>query len=58
MYIIKFNDIEMPHQYGSREEAITELTRLFGELKLDEHDVAFWPSVSARGYTRIEIVKI
>lgn len=57
MYQIAYNGIPLPTTYATREEAINELTHTFGELKLDVHDIAYWPSVSARGYTKIEIVK-
>jgi len=57
MYYITYNDVVTPHSYHSREEAITELKNTFGEIELDTHDVAFWPSVSSRGHTKIEIKK-
>jgi hypothetical protein len=55
MFIIKFNDIETPTQYGTREDAIRELESMFGDIELDEMNIAFWPSISARGYTKIEV---
>lgn len=57
MFIIKFNDIETPTQYATREDAVRELLSMFGDIELDEMNIAFWPSVSARGYTKIEIVE-
>jgi hypothetical protein len=57
MFIIKFNDIETPTQYATREDAIRELESMFGDIKLDEMNIMFWPSISARGYTKIELVE-
>ena len=57
MYYITYNVVVTPHAYKTRDEAIRELNNTFVDLQLDEHDVAFWPSVSARGNTRIEICR-
>jgi hypothetical protein len=57
MYYITYNGVVTPHPYRTREEAVRELNNTFVDLELNEHDVAFWPSVSARGNTRIEICK-
>jgi hypothetical protein len=46
-----------PHPYFTREEAVAELQQTFADIELDKHDTAFWPSVSARGHTKIEIKK-
>jgi hypothetical protein len=55
MYYITYNGVVTPHPYQTREDAIHELKSTFGDLELDKHDIAFWPSVSARGNTKIEI---
>ena len=57
MFIIKFNDIETPTQYATREDAVRELESMFGDIQLDEMNIAFWPSISARGYTKIEVIE-
>jgi hypothetical protein len=57
MYYITYNGVVTPHAYQTREDAVRELKNTFGDLELDAHDVAFWPSVSTRGYTKIEICK-
>ncbi len=57
MYYITYNDVVTPHSYLTREEAVTELRKTFADIELDNHDTAFWPSVSARGHTKIEIKK-
>ena len=55
MYYITYNGVVTPHPYKTREDALRELTSTFGDLGLDKNNVAFWPDVSARGNTRIEI---
>ena len=55
MYYITYNGGVTPHPYQTREDALRELKNTFGDLELDKHDIAFWPSVSARGNTKIEI---
>jgi hypothetical protein len=57
MWYITYNSVVTPHPYDTRESAIRALKDTFGDIQLDAHDVAFWPSVSARGNTRIEICK-
>lgn len=57
MYYITYNGVVTPHAYETRQEAIRELKNTFGDIQLDAHDVAFWPSVSARGNTKIEICR-
>ena len=57
MYYITYNDVVTPHPYRTRDEAVTELKNTFGDIELDNHDIAYWPSVSARGHTKIEIKK-
>ena len=57
MYYITYNDVVTPHPYHTRDEAVAELKNTFGDIELDNHDVAYWPSVSARGHTKIEIKK-
>ena len=51
MYYITYNGVVTPHPYQTREDALRELKNTFGDLELDKHDIAFWPSVSARGNT-------
>ena len=57
MYYITYNDVITPHPYFTREEAVAELQQTFADIELDKQDVAFWPSVSVRGHTKIEIKK-
>ena len=57
MYYITYNDVVTPHPYFTREEAVAELKKTFGDIELDNHDIAYWPSVSSRGHTKIEIKK-
>ena len=57
MYYITYNGVVTPHAYESRQEAIRELKNTFGDIELDVHDIAYWPSVSARGNTKIEICR-
>ena len=57
MYYITYNDVVTPHPYYTRDEAVAELKNTFGDIELDNHDIAYWPSVSARGHTKIEIKK-
>lgn len=59
MYIIKMNEIPLPGRYESREAAVKEIHHLFGDTDFD-HTAAnfiYWPSVSARGNTKIEIAQ-
>ena len=58
-YIIKMNEIELPVTYPTREAAVEEVHRMFGETEFDTGgaNIIFWPSVSARGNTKIEIAK-
>lgn len=55
MYYIIYNDFVVSHPYRTREEVLQELTTTFAGIQLDENDVAYWPSISARGNTKIEI---
>lgn len=55
MYYITYNDVITPHSYLTREEAVEELQKTFSGIELDKHNIAYWPSVSARGHTKIEI---
>lgn len=55
MYYITYNGVVTPHSYETREDALRELHNTFGDLGLDKNNVAFWPSPSSRGNTRIEI---
>lgn len=57
MYYITYNDVVTPHPYHTRDEAVAELKNTFGDIELDNHDITYWPSVSARGHTKIEIKK-
>lgn len=55
MYYITYNDVITPHPYFTREEAVAELTATFGEVGFDKLNVVYWPDISARGHTKIEI---
>lgn len=55
MYYITYNNVITPHPYPTREDAVRELNNTFPNMELDVYDVAYWPSISARGHTKIEI---
>ncbi len=57
MYYITYNDVVTPHPYCTREEAVAELKKTFVDIDIDSNNVAYWPSISARGHTKIEIKK-
>lgn len=57
MWYITYNDVVTPHPYLTKEDAILELKNTFHDIELDAYNVAYWPSVSARGHTKIEIKK-
>jgi hypothetical protein len=57
MYYITYNNVITPQPYDTREAAVTALKQTFPDIELDTYDVAYWPSVSARGHTKIEIKK-
>jgi hypothetical protein len=59
MYIIKMNEIALPVTYPTREAAVEEIHRMFGETEFETEsaNIIFWPSVSARGNTKIEIAR-
>lgn len=57
MYYITYNDVIIPHAYTTREDARHKLEEVFPDIQLDEYNIAYWPSVSARGHTKIEIKK-
>jgi hypothetical protein len=59
MYIIKMNEIELPVKYETRQAAVEEIHRMFGETEFDTTavNIIFWPSVSARGNTKIEVAR-
>lgn len=57
MYYITYNGVITPHAYLTREEAILELKQTFPDIELDSYNVAYWPNISARGNTKIEILK-
>jgi hypothetical protein len=57
MYYITYNDVITPHAYVTRDDAVAELKKVFSDIDLGNHDIAYWPSVSARGHTKIEIKK-
>lgn len=57
MYYITYNDVITPQTYLTREDALNELHKIFPDLELNNYDVAFWPSMSARGNTKIQIMK-
>lgn len=60
MYIIKMNEIALPVAYHSRAAAVEEIHRMFGLTEFDTSpvNIIFWPSVSARGNTKIEIAYV
>ena len=58
MYYITYNDVVTPHPYHTRQEAVAELKKTFGDLGFDALNIVYWPSVSARGHTKIEIKRI
>lgn len=57
MWYITYNDVVTPQAYITKEDAIRELHKTFTDVELDKYDVAYWPSVSARGHTKIQIKK-
>lgn len=57
MWYITYNGVVTPHPYDTREDAIQALKNTFSDIQINSHDVAFWPSVSSQGNTRIEICK-
>jgi hypothetical protein len=57
MWYITYNDVITPHPYDTRAEAVAELQKTFMGIELNEYSIAYWPNVSARGHTKIEIKK-
>ena len=59
MYIIKFNGVSTDQTFESREKAIESITQVFGEIAdLATLNLVYWPSVSARGNTAIEVLEV
>jgi hypothetical protein len=57
MWYISYNDVITPHPYHTRDEAVLELKNTFVGIDIDDHYIAYWPSVFVRGHTKIEIKK-
>lgn len=55
MYYITYNDVITPHPYATRADAIAALQETFGDTTLITDNVMYWPDISARGHTKIEI---
>jgi len=59
MYIIKFNGVPTDQTFESREKAIESITHVFGEIAdFATLNLVYWPSVSARGNTAIEVLEV
>lgn len=55
MFIVKYNGIPVPGKFETRQEAVTSVEEALGPLDFNKFDVAFWPSVNARGNIMIEV---
>jgi len=42
MYYITYNGVVTPQSYDTRDDAIRELKKLFGDIEFDIHGVAYW----------------
>ena len=58
MFIVKYNGIPVPGKYTTRKEAVTSVEEALGKLDFNKFDVAFWPSVGARGNIMIEVEEL
>ena len=57
MYYITYNGVVTPQSYDTREDAIRELKKIFGDIEFDAHNVTYWPTETANTKTRIQICR-
>jgi hypothetical protein len=58
MFIIKYNGTETQGEFSTREEAVASVENSLGPLDFNQFNIAFWPSISARGQIMIEVVEV
>lgn len=58
MFIVKYNGTETQGEFSTREEAVASVEKSLGPLDFNQFNIAFWPSISARGQIMIEIAEI
>jgi hypothetical protein len=59
MYTIKFNGVPTDQLFDTRDKALKNIESVFGDLpEFKTLNMIYWPSVSARGNTCIEIVEV
>jgi len=58
MFIVKYNGTQIHGEYTSREEAVGSVEKQLGTLDFNQFNIAFWPSISARGQIMIEVVEV
>ena len=58
MFIVKYNNIPVPGEYSSKELAAESIERTLGKVDFNMFDIAFWPTVGARGNIMIEIEEV
>ena len=57
--MLKFNGVPPDQTFESPEKAIESITRVSGESAVfTSLNLVYWPSVSARGNTAIEILEV
>jgi hypothetical protein len=57
MFIVKYNGTETQGEFSTRDEAVASVETSLGPLNFNEFNIAFWPSISARGQIMIEITE-
>jgi hypothetical protein len=58
MYIVKYNGTQIQGEFSTREDAIDSVEKSLGTLDFNKFNIAFWPSISARGQIMIEIIEV
>jgi hypothetical protein len=58
MFVVKYNNIPVPGEYVTRQDAIDAIEKTLGTVDFNKFDIAFWPAVGARGNIMIEILEV
>ena len=58
MFIVKYNGIPVPGKYDTRTQAVASVEEALGPLDFNKFDIAFWPSLNARGNIMVEIEEL
>ena len=57
MFVIRYNNIPVPGEYETRQQAVDAVEKTLGPVNFNMFDIAFWPAVGARGNIMIEVVE-